>query len=493
MDLPTLHKNWWLENKGSASIHTHKKERVLQFGTGVLLRGLPDYYLQKANDEGNYQGSVVVVKTTEQGTFDSFKKQDYLFTHLVKGIEKGQKIDYGFVNSTISRILQAKDEWEEILTVASDPDIRVILSNVTEQGLNYREESIYQNPPVSFPAKLLACLYHRYQNIGEQSNVSMIILPTELVENNGSLLQQYVEQGAEFNRLGTDFLQWMHRNVFFSNTLVDRIVPGKPEGDSLEEAWQKLGYIDHNLLVSEPYHLWAIEKKEGFEDVMSWCLHDPQVKWVENIEIYKELKLRLLNAVHILSCGYALNSGFTYVSEAMENNTCRSWIHALIAEVKKSIPIPIDNEEINHFARHVEERFANPFLKHAWASIMMNYTDKMRIRAVPLLINFYNYGNGWPEFIIQGWAMYFLLSTPDTCEEGKYYRKVKGKTLTLQDPASAAIWALCQEMTFSSQVLYRLKHHFFSGTWDDKSLEVLHSAIMAQLEYLENKNIIHHV
>ena len=37
-------------------------EKVLQFGTGVLLRGLPDYFIDKANRQGIFNGRVVVVK-----------------------------------------------------------------------------------------------------------------------------------------------------------------------------------------------------------------------------------------------------------------------------------------------------------------------------------------------------------------------------------------------------------------------------------------------
>ncbi len=42
--------------------------KVLQFGTGVLLRGLPDYYIDKANKAGIFNGRVVVVKSTDTGS-----------------------------------------------------------------------------------------------------------------------------------------------------------------------------------------------------------------------------------------------------------------------------------------------------------------------------------------------------------------------------------------------------------------------------------------
>ncbi len=44
-------------------------EKVLQFGTGVLLRGLPDYYIDKANRRGIFNGRVVVVKSTDTGGY----------------------------------------------------------------------------------------------------------------------------------------------------------------------------------------------------------------------------------------------------------------------------------------------------------------------------------------------------------------------------------------------------------------------------------------
>ena len=51
-------------------------EKVLQFGTGVLLRGLPDYFIDKANRQGIFNGRVVVVKSTSTGGTDAFANQE---------------------------------------------------------------------------------------------------------------------------------------------------------------------------------------------------------------------------------------------------------------------------------------------------------------------------------------------------------------------------------------------------------------------------------
>src|ERR1700759_4352750 len=77
-------------------------EKVLQFGTGVLLRGLPDYFVNKANSKGLFNGRIVVVKSTSQGGTDSFAHQDNLYTQCIRGIENGQQIDEAVINGAIS-------------------------------------------------------------------------------------------------------------------------------------------------------------------------------------------------------------------------------------------------------------------------------------------------------------------------------------------------------------------------------------------------------
>src|SRR3954452_4054576 len=72
-------------------------EKVLQFGTGVLLRGLPDYFIDKANRLGFFNGRIVVVKSTAQGDSSAFEKQDGLYTLCVRGIDDGNKIEENII------------------------------------------------------------------------------------------------------------------------------------------------------------------------------------------------------------------------------------------------------------------------------------------------------------------------------------------------------------------------------------------------------------
>src|SRR3954471_10935558 len=79
-------------------------EKVLQFGTGVLLRGLPDYFIDKANRQGLFHGRIVVVKSTDGGDAAAFDRQDDLYSLCVRCIEDGKKKEENIIHIAISRV-----------------------------------------------------------------------------------------------------------------------------------------------------------------------------------------------------------------------------------------------------------------------------------------------------------------------------------------------------------------------------------------------------
>ena len=125
-------------------------EKVLQFGTGVLLRGLPDYFIDKANRQGIFNGRIVEVKSTNGDHAAAFEKQDGLYTLCIRGVEAGNIVAENIICSAISRILSAKDEWEAILKCAHNPDMQIIISNTTELGIELVKDNIHHHPPISF-------------------------------------------------------------------------------------------------------------------------------------------------------------------------------------------------------------------------------------------------------------------------------------------------------------------------------------------------------
>src|SRR5207244_1654590 len=115
--------------------------------------GLPDYFIDKANKQNIFNGRIVVVKSTSNGSTDAFTEQDGLYTLCVRGIENGGAVDKLIVNAAISRVLSASEEWDEVLKCAANPEMKVVTSNTTEVGIVLVEDDIHAAPPVSFPGK----------------------------------------------------------------------------------------------------------------------------------------------------------------------------------------------------------------------------------------------------------------------------------------------------------------------------------------------------
>ncbi len=409
-------------------------EKVLQFGAGVLLRGLPDYFIDKANRQGIFNGRVVVVKSTGAGGTDAFEEQDGLYTLCVRGIDKGKKVEENRICSAISRVLPAKQQWDEILKCAYNPQLQIIISNTTEVGITLVEEDIRQKPPASFPAKLLAFLYERYKACGGKADGGMVIIPTELIVGNGNRLFSIVSQLAAYNKLEPAFMEWLKASNSFCNSLVDRIVPGKPAAEIKQKTEDDLGYTDELLIMCEVYRLWAIEGDDSVKKILSFAPADNGVIIAPDIEMYRELKLRLLNGTHTLSCGLAFLSGFNTVKDAMEDKAFGQFVHdIMLSEIASAIPAEVDAKEAERFGLQVLDRFRNPYIKHQWISITMQYTSKMKMRVVPVLLKYFADHNAVPRHIALGFAAYLLFMKAVKKENDEYLGEWNGKSYPIND------------------------------------------------------------
>ena len=359
-------------------------ERVLQFGTGVLLRGLPDYFIHKANEKGIFNGQIVVVKSTTNGDITEFSSQDNLFTHCIRGVYHGVLVNESFINSAISRVVEAKKDWSQLIELAQNEHIEVIISNTTEAGLVLDTNDLLgPDAPNSFPAKLLALLYARWKYFDGAFNKGWVILPTELVPDNANVLLKILLQLAKQHTLPEAFVNWISEANDFCNTLVDRIVPGKLKETEMHELENTLGYKDQLLISSEPFALWAIEAiKPTTIAKICFVTVDDRVIVASSIVKYRDLKLRLLNGTHTFSCAIAMMAGFTTVIQAMQNKAFNHFITGLALEeiVPCVVGDAITENEAVQFANNVLERFSNPFIAHQWSSIAMNYEEKMKMR-----------------------------------------------------------------------------------------------------------------
>jgi tagaturonate reductase len=464
-------------------------ERIIQFGTGVLLRGLPDFYVDEANRIGQFKGRIVVIKSTSSGDTSAFSEQDGLYTISIKGISSGETVQKSVINSSISRVLVAQHNWTDILNCAENLEIQLVISNTTEVGIAYVEEKIGTNAPISYPGKLLAYLLRRYDFFKGSPSAGLVIIPTELIPHNADKLLEILIRLAEFNECSFEFIEWVKSSNYFCNSLVDRIVPGMLSAEQKLAAEKSLGYTDHLMIMAEPFNLWAIESaSEYVKSILSFAQSSPGCVVVPSIEKFKELKLRILNGSHTFSCSLAILHGNDLVRNSMKDPLMSSFISSLMfdeivpALVSSSIPY----EDALAFASNVKDRFSNPFIDHKWSSISVQMSSKMKMRNVPLIKMHYQKTNSAPSSMCLGFAAFLLFMRSEKNGAGQYVGKYKQYTYQITDDNANYFSNLWNENQPEELVALCLADQSFWG--DDLSqYDGFSSAVLMHLNNLLNQ------
>ncbi|MEH7304622.1 tagaturonate reductase [Neobacillus drentensis] len=397
-------------------------EKILQFGEGNFLRGFVDWQVQVLNQKTDFNGSVVVVQPRGSEKIERLNRQDGLFTLYLQGIKDGRPVNEHMVIDSISRGINLFTDYQAYIELAAKEELRFIISNTTEAGITYDpEDKLEEQPQKSFPGKLTAFLYYRFKAFSGDQQRGCIIIPCELIENNGKVLKEIVLKYAQDWNLGSGFINWIENANTFCSSLVDRIVPGFPS-DTIHEKTAELGYQDELMVVGEQYHLWVIEGPEFIKHVLPVEGTGLNTMVVKDLTPFRTRKVRILNGAHTAMTPVAYLSGLETVEEAVIDNEVGLFIRELITE--EIVPTLEGNAaELGFYAEEVLSRFANPYIKHYLMSISLNSISKFITRNLPSLIDYIEKTNVLPM------RMVFALS----CLIFFYRGKRGEESISLQD------------------------------------------------------------
>lgn len=398
------------QNTQALNSTTAKKQiyppKILQFGGGNFLRGFVDWMVDELNSQTDFDGSVIVVKPTERGDYTALRNQDGLFHVLTKGIKNGELIDQQQLIHCVDQVIHPYLAWGDYLKTAEIPSLRFIISNTTESGIQANEADLMeQHPPKEFPAKLTHWLYRRYQHFNGSSESGCIIIPCELIENNGVKLKNCILQYATWWNLPSEFSAWIESHNIFCNTLVDRIVPGFPTSDR-EQIEQSLGFKDDLLVAAEPYHIWAIQSDKPIHEELPFDQTDLNVKFTDDLAPFRQLKVSILNGAHTTMVPLGYLNGIDTVREAIEDEVVGTFMQQLITkEILPTLDFP--SETLDQYASDVIDRFKNPFIHHQLISISLNSTSKFKTRVLPTLLKYVEKKGQLPQRIVFSFACLF--------------------------------------------------------------------------------------
>lgn len=402
--------------------------KVIQFGEGNFLRAFIDWQIHQMNKQGLFKGGVKIVQPLAKGMTKNLDQQDDLYTVLLEGVMEKKKVQSHEVIESINGTVRPYENYAEYLKLAEDDNIEVIFSNTTEAGIAFDEnDKLSDQPQNSYPGKLTALLYHRFE-LGKKG---FHIIPCELINHNGDQLKKIVLQYAELWKLGEKFVDWINNDNKFYSTLVDRIVPGYPRDRAadLEKEW---GYLDQMMVKTEPFLIFVLEGSQAINDVLP--LKEAGINFVvtDDMQPYRNRKVSILNGPHTTMSPIARLAGIETVGEVMKDKDFYKFVNdEMYQEIIPTVALP--EKELADYAEGIKERFENPYVKHQLSSIALNSISKFTARLLPTLKRYVAKNQELPKRIVLALAAYLKIyrgqadfEPSDTAEVLAAFKKIAG-------------------------------------------------------------------
>ncbi len=382
---------------------TTRPIKIMQFGEGNFLRAFVEWILQDLNDKGAINSDVVVVQPMPFGRVEELKKQDGLYTVCLEGLIGGEKVKTRQIIDLLGDFINPFTQYEEYLKYGESEDLEVIISNTTEAGIAFDEtDTDHTVCPKSFPGKLLALLKRRYDYFNGDYDKGLAIIPCELIDNNGTELKKILLKLADLCYHDDKFTAWVDNANHYTDTLVDRIVPGFPR-DTVNEICEEIGFTDNNVVKAEAFHLWVLKDEPFVHAKLPADKTGLNVLFVPDIKPYKERKVKLLNGAHTGMVPVAYLCGIDTVKESVTDPDVRRFVKTLMYDtIAPTVKLP--ENECREFADSVLERFENPYIRHELMSIALNTTTKFRTRLLGTYADYINKFGKAPASILFSFA-----------------------------------------------------------------------------------------
>ncbi len=406
--------------------------KILQYGEGNFLRAFADVYFHTLNLEGGDYG-VYAVKPTpsdKSGMMALFEKQNTRYHVILRGTENGKTVESFCRVDALKKVINPFEDHASYIALASDPALKLIVSNTTEAGICYHaDDNVNGFRDITYPAKLTKFLYERY--LAGMDGV--YILPAELIDGNADELKKCVDAYIALWHLPAAFKRWNDEQNFYCNTLVDRIVSGYPRDGETEKHLEKLiGGADGLMAVGEPFGLWAIEKKGNIDRYIKEGVHNIEVVLTDDISYYKKRKVRVLNGSHTNLVPAGLMLGAETVYDCMTDERLSAFAEAALQD-EINPHVSSDLAATAAFANSVKDRFLNPFLNHMLVSIALNSVSKWKARVLPSFRDYYEKHGKIAPCLTVGFSYLMALYACAEKTENGYMAKLPAREIELKD------------------------------------------------------------
>jgi len=359
---------------------------ILHIGMGNFHRAHQAVYLDRLFNLGLDHDWAIVgagIMPFDAARRAALETQDWLSTVVEMSPEKyearvtGAMVDFCLINA------------QAIIKRIADPAIRIVSLTITEGGYfidaaSGRFDTAHpdiqhdaQNPDA--PRTVFGILLAGLKLRRSHGHPPPAILSCDNIPDNGHVTRQALEGLAAL--IPDEFQNWVAANVAFPNSMVDRITPATSEGKRAMVA-EEFGIDDAAPVVSEPFSQWVLE--DNFP-LGRPALEKVGVEFVEDIQPFETMKLRILNAGHAAISYPSALLGFDCVHEAMADPDITAWLMQLMCDEVIPVLGPIPGVDYHTYLSTCVTRFSNPEVRDTIARLCQDGSNRQPKFVLPTI------------------------------------------------------------------------------------------------------------
>lgn len=328
---------------------------------------------------------------------EALKMQDCMYTVAARD---PSGVSHLRVIGSILDVLQAPDENSQVIDLIASPSTKMVTLTIKEGNYFMNDQytrfdtssplvtydlitaTVPSRPPRTPIGILVAGLHKRF--LSKPSSKPLTVLCCDNFIRGGEITRVAVESFALHRfPLDTSFHQWLSANVFYPNTVCDRICLTDPSEDRIA-IQQIAGIRDDALLTTETYSKWYIEKwmgakPEGLADIEG-------VEMVSNTHGYENLKIRVNYGSRLAVAMVAHAMGLSNFEEALTKKSIKSFMHAFMAEAQLGLGTKIPTDiEIEKYKSELVRRVSTPGLKYMPHRVVEDSFHKVKMDWKPVV------------------------------------------------------------------------------------------------------------
>lgn len=349
-----------------ASLPSYRREDIrpgiLHFGVGNFHRAHMAIYLHELFNKGRDLDWGIIgagVMPSDQRMRDTLKAQDFLTTVVEQDIDRSAAT----ITGPMLDVITAPD-FDRIVSTLASPDIRIVSLTITEGGY-FIDAATGKFDPThpaivadaqdpAHPKTVFGLIIAGLRARRAAGIPAFTVMCCDNIPGNGEVTEATVCGLARLS--DPEIADWIHHNVAFPNSMVDRITPatGQREIDITRDSY---GIEDGWPVFCEGFKQWVLEDKFPLGRP---ALEEVGVTFVPDVAPYELMKLRILNGGHAAIAYPAALMDIHFVHESMENPLIRAFLAKL--ENEEIIPVvpPVPNTSLQDYFSLIETRFANP-------------------------------------------------------------------------------------------------------------------------------------